>query len=66
MLVLLVLNRNLLFELDRFLDIVDLNVLRIGGRNNVRVREYGYFWGGGVRFGVVEYNLYVIDFVLRA
>ena len=59
-------NRNLPPELDRLPDIVDPNVLRIGGRNNVRVREHGHSWGGGVRLGAVEHNPHAIDPVLRA
>ncbi|XP_068670809.1 uncharacterized protein [Montipora foliosa] len=59
-------NRNPPPELDRLPDIVDPNVLRIGGRNNVRAREHGHSWGGGVRLGAVEHNPHAIDPVLRA
>ena len=59
------LNRSPPPELDHFLDMPVPNVLGIGGMHNVRAREHGHLWGGGVRLGAVEQNPHAIDLVPR-
>lgn len=60
------LNRSPPPELGGFLDMPVPNVLDIGGRHNIRARELGHAWGGGVRLGAVEHNPHAIDPVPRA
>ena len=54
-------------ELEGFPDIPDLNVLGIGGMQNVNiVRGHGHAWGGGVRLGAAEHNPHATEPVLQA
>ena len=60
------LNRSPPPELGSFLDMPGRNVLGIGGMHNMRAREHGHAWGGGVQLGAVEHNPHAIDPVPRA
>lgn len=60
------LNRSPPPELGGFLDMPGPNVLGIGGMHNIRAREHGHAWGGGVQLGAVEHNPHATDPVPRA